>query len=193
MSLKHAPALVALLLSLPGTAPQAADAKPTSCAQATLFQRYARSGMVESLPGNKVRLTAVADVHSADCGNSDCHFTKVQAVFHFAEGKGCRVRQVEISTQDGGDCGPQVPPVPSTRETGTFFPKGAVDVSDPALGQLTLRTRKADRALILTPRNLFYFTEVEAGATLHTTLPTGNEGEDACCWGASIAESHFRD
>lgn len=190
MSLKHAPALFALLLSLPGTAPRAAEAKPASCAQAPLFQRYARSGMVETLPGNKVRLTAVADVHSEDCGTPDCYFTKVRAVFHFAEGPGCRVRQVDVSTEDGGcnHVGPQAPP---KRET--FFPKGPADAADPALGQLTLRSRKADRALVVLPRNLFYFADVKADAPLHTTLPTGEEGEDPCCWGASIAEPHFRD
>ncbi|NOK19195.1 hypothetical protein [Corallococcus carmarthensis] len=195
MSLKHAPALFALLLSLPGEAPRAADAKPaapvpSTCAQAPLFQRYARSGMVESLPGNKVRLSVMADVHGEDCGTPDCYFTQVRAVFHFAEGKGCRVREVEVSTEDGG-CIPEGSRVPPKREA--FFPKGPADVADPALVQLTLRTRKADRALVLLPRNLFFFEDVKAGAPLHTTLPTGEAGEDACCWAASIAESHFRD
>ncbi|RKH64738.1 hypothetical protein [Corallococcus aberystwythensis] len=195
MSLKHAPALLALLLSLPGDAPRAADAKPATpvsgrCAQAPLFQRYARSGMVESLPGNKVRLSVVADVHGADCGTPDCYFTKVRAVFHFAQGKGCQVREVEVSTEDGGCSLEGRSPSPK-RET--FFPKGPADVADPALGQLTLRTRKADRALVLLARNLFYFEDVKADALLHTTLPTPEEEEDACCWGASIAESHFRD
>lgn len=190
MSLKHVAPLVALLLSVPGDAPRAAAPVASSCAQAPLFQRYARNGMVESLPGNKVRLTAVADVHSADCGTPDCYFTKVRAVFHFAEGKGCRVREVEVSTEDGG-CIPEGDRAPPKREA--FFPKGPADVADPALAQLTLRTRKADRALVLLPKNLFYFEDVKAGAPLHTTLPTGEEGEAACCWGASIAESHFRD
>lgn len=195
MSLKHAPTLLALLVSLPVGGSRAADVKPNTltpfiCAQAPLFQRYARSGMVESLAGNKVRLSVVADVHSADCGTPDCYFTRVQAVFHFAEGKGCRVREVEISTEDGG-CGQEAPRAPPQRET--FFPKGPADMASPALGRLLLRTSKDDRALILLPRNLFYFADVRAGAPLHITLPTGEEGEDACCWGASIAESHFRD
>ncbi|MGE6761770.1 hypothetical protein ACQKGO_27410 [Corallococcus interemptor] len=190
MSLKHAPALVALLLSLPGAAPHAADAKLKGCAQAPLFQRYARSGMVESLPGNKVRLTAVADVHGEDCGAPDCYFTKVRAVFHFAEGTGCRVREVVVATEDGG-CHRAEPHAPPKREA--FMPNGPADVADPALGQLTLRTRKEDRALILLPRNLFYFEDVKAGAPLRTSLPTGEEGEAECCWGASIAEPHFRD
>ncbi|MHA7630162.1 hypothetical protein [Corallococcus sp. M7] len=186
MSLKHVSPLLALLLSVP----VGADPVPTHCAQAPLFQRYARSGMVESLPGNKVRLTAVADVHSADCGTPDCYFTRVRAVFHFAEGKDCRVREVEVSTEDGG-CRPKNERAPKRKEA--FFPQGPADVADPALAQLTLRTRKADRALVLLPRNLFYFEDVKPDAPLHTTLPTGEAGEDACCWGASIAEPHFRD
>lgn len=189
MSLRHVSPLLALLLSVPAGGPQAAAPELSRCAQARLFQRYARSGMVESLPGNKVRLTAMADVHSADCGTPDCYFTRVRAVFHFAEGKGCHVRQVEVSTEEGG-CIPEGERAPPKREA--FFPKGPADVTDPALGQLTLRTRKADRALVLLPKNLFYFTDVKADAPLHTTLPTGDEPDDACCWGASIAESHFR-
>ncbi|MBN9686185.1 MULTISPECIES: hypothetical protein [unclassified Corallococcus] len=190
MFLKHVSPLLALLLSVPGEAPRAAAPVASPCAQAPLFQRYARSGMVESLPGNKVRLTAVADVHSEDCGAPDCYFTRVRAVFHFAEGEGCQVREVKVSTEDGG-CRPQGERAPKRQEA--FFPKGPADVADPALAQLTLHTRKADRALILLPKNLFYFEDVKPGASLHTTLPTGEAGEDACCWGASIAEPHFRD
>ncbi|MCP3099770.1 hypothetical protein LZ198_12925 [Myxococcus sp. K15C18031901] len=195
MSLKHGPLFIALLLSLPGCAHRAAEVRPDTrttshCAQAPLLQRYARSGMVEALSEDRVRLSVLADVHGQDCGTPDCYFTRVQAVFHFAGGDACHVEEVEVSTEDGG-CGQEAPHVAPRLET--FVPHGASDLADPTLAQLVLRTRQGDRALVVLPRNLFYFTDVKEGAPLHTTLPTGEEDETECCWGASIAEANFRE
>ncbi|WP_164002356.1 hypothetical protein [Pyxidicoccus caerfyrddinensis] len=178
----------------------AADPKPTqeskptaavasACAQVPLFQRYARKGMVDTLPEGHVRLSVVTDSHGADCGTPDCYFTSVKAVFHLStKGGDCRVREVEVSTEEGG-CIPEDQRSPPRRES--FFTKGAVNLADPELQRLTLRTRKGDRALVILPDNLFYFEDVKAGAPLHTTLPSGDVGEPECCWGASIAASHF--
>jgi hypothetical protein len=166
-----------------------AAAAASACAQVPLFQRYARMGMVDTLPEGQVRLSVVTDAHGADCGTPDCYFTRVKAVFHLStKGGGCRVREVEVSTEEGG-CIPEEQRSPPRRES--FFTKGAANLADPKLQRLTLRTRKGDRALVILPDNLFYFEDVKAGAPLHTTLPSGDEGEPECCWGASIAASHF--
>ncbi|MCP3064291.1 hypothetical protein LXT21_36520 [Myxococcus sp. K38C18041901] len=193
MSLTRVLSSLVFLLCLPNCASRAVDVKPSSssdCSKSSLFERFGRGGMVESLPGNDVRLSVMADVHSADCGTPDCYYTRLQAVFRFEAGPGCQVREVEVFSEDGG-CSQGAAFDPPTQET--FFPEGAADLAAPTLGQLTLRTRRGERALVLVPRNLFYFTDVKAGAPLHTSLPAGEEGEDACCWGASVAESHFRD
>ncbi|MFY1830602.1 hypothetical protein ACN47A_32110 [Myxococcus fulvus] len=193
MSLTRVLCSLVFLLCLPNCASRAVDAKPTStsdCAKASLFERFARGGMVESLARGDVRLSVMADVHSADCGTPDCYFTRLQAVFRFEAGQGCQVREVEVFTEDGG-CGQGAAFDPPKQET--FFPEGTADLSASTLGQLTLRTRPGDRALVLVPRNLFYFADVKPGAPLHTSLPAGEDGEDECCWGASVAESHFRD
>ncbi|MBZ4399470.1 hypothetical protein VZQ01_43075 [Myxococcus faecalis] len=193
MSLTRALCSLVLLLCLTNCASRAVDVKPSSssdCAKASLFERFARGGMVASLAGGDVRLSVMADVHSADCGTPDCYFTRLQAVFRFEAGQGCRLREVDVFTEDGG-CNVGGAFEPPKQET--FFPDGAADLSAPTLGQLTLRTRQGDRALVLVPRNLFYFADVKPGAPLHTSLPADAEGEDACCWGASVAESHFRD
>ena len=161
----------------------------SACANVPLFQRYARRGMVDTLPQGQVRLSVVTDAHGADCGTPDCYFTRVKAVFHLStQGGECRVREVEVSTEEGG-CIPEDQRSPPQRES--FFTKGAVNLADPKLQQLTLRTRKADRALVILPDNLFYFEDVKPSAPLHTKLPSGADGEPECCWGASIAASHF--
>lgn len=178
-----------------GAAPKPTqESKPSAavgsaCAQVPLFQRYARMGMVDTLPAGQVRLSVVTDAHSADCGTPDCYFTRVKAVFHLVtKGGECRVREVEVSTEEGG-CIPEDQRSPPRHES--FFTRGAANLADPALQKLTLLTRKGDRALVILPNNLFYFEDVKAGAPLHTSLPTGNAGEPDCCWGASIAASHF--
>ncbi|RYZ36238.1 MAG: hypothetical protein EOO71_32545 [Myxococcaceae bacterium] len=164
-----------------------------SCASAPLFQRYARLGMVEALPDGRVRLSVVLDAHDADCGTANCYFTTVKALFRFSADGGCRVQDVDVWSQDENHCNvkdqPQEPP--SEPHQAVFIPKGAANLSDPKLTKLTLRTRKADRAFVIIKENLFYFEAVKAGAPLHTTLPSGEEGEPECCWGAAIANSHF--
>ncbi|WP_147448721.1 hypothetical protein [Corallococcus terminator] len=182
---------LAVLLSLCCANAMAEKPKPmaSACASVPLFQRYARMGMVDTLPEGQVRLSVVTDAHSADCGTPDCYFTRVKAVFHLsAKGGECRVREVEVSTEEGG-CIPEDQRSPPRRES--YFVKGAANLADPKLTRLTLRTRKGDRALIILPDNLFFFEDVKPGATLHTTLPSGDADEPECCWGASIATSHF--
>ncbi|MFP2906248.1 hypothetical protein ACLESD_14510 [Pyxidicoccus sp. 3LFB2] len=196
MDLNHTLAVCVLLCAgvvgadpKPAQAPRPEAAVTSACAQLPLFQRYARMGMVETLPGGVVRLSVVTDAHGADCGTPDCYFTSVKAVFHLStKGGECRVREVEVSTEEGG-CIPEDQRSPPRRES--FFTKGAANLADPKLQQLTLHTRKEDRALVILPDNVFYFEGVKAGAPLHTTLQTGAEGEPECCWGASIAASHF--
>jgi hypothetical protein len=196
MDLNHALAVSLLLCaSAVGAGPKPApESKPTAavasaCAQVPLFQRYAQRGMVDVLPEGQVRLTAVLDAHSADCGTPDCYFTSVKAVFHLSpKGSECRVREVEVSTEEGG-CIPEEQRSPPRRES--FYSKGAANLASPRLQSLTLHTRKGDRALVILPDNLFYFEDVKPGAPLHTTLPSGDAGEPECCWGASIAASHF--
>ncbi|RKH31144.1 hypothetical protein D7Y13_15650 [Corallococcus praedator] len=164
-----------------------------SCASAPLFQRYARLGWVEALPDGRVRLSVVLDAHGADCGTGDCYFTTVKALFRFSGDGGCRVQDVDVWSQEEVHCElkdrPQEPPSKPQQEV--FVPKGAANLSDPKLTKLTLRTRKGDRAFVILPENLFFFEDVKPGAPLHTTLPSDDDDESECCWGASIASSHF--
>ncbi|MCP3141936.1 hypothetical protein [Pyxidicoccus xibeiensis] len=110
MDLNHTlAASVLLFASVVGADPKPAqEPRPTAavasaCAQVPLFKRYAKKGMVDTLPGGQVRLSVVTDAHGADCGTPDCYFTSVKVVFHLStKGGECRVREVEVSTEEGG-------------------------------------------------------------------------------------------
>jgi hypothetical protein len=150
--------------------------------------------MVERPSKDEVRLSLVADWHTADDGTPDCYGTRLSVTLGLVrEKRACRLGEARVRAQDYQLCGADYPPaLPATDEP--FREDGpASDLARTRLRRLTLRSPDRSRALVLTPRGYWWFDGVEPGSELRLRVRTPGDVDAGCCFGATASWVHFPD
>ncbi|MFZ2268109.1 MAG: hypothetical protein WAV95_11095 [Azonexus sp.] len=162
------------------------------CATPPFLSKYDAAGLLRPLPGGKIALELVADLHSADCGAPDCYGTKLGIVMTMRrQGAACVVGDIRVRSTDFYGKGCENPDRAGHSRLESYVTEGGrIDIANPQRKSLTLRSKNGRRAIVLLADNFFYFTEVKPGGVLHTRLP-GDDDEDSCCWGSSSANGNF--
>jgi hypothetical protein len=166
-----------------------------ACAVIPLFQPYLRQGALQRSVG-AVKLDLVADAHSADCGTPDNYGTRVTVELKTSSYAGrCEIAAISVQTRDFDSGEPNVSikqPISLVSHKQRFYIQGkSPDLAQP-ISRLILRSTNGKQALVFTNENFFYFKRVSTHGVLNTHLPSSDDNEDQCCWGASAADSHFR-
>lgn len=139
-----------------------------------------------------LRLRLNANLHVMDCGGPDGYGTRLQIDLHLqAQGMQCFVALTEILSEDWGrDARVAKTSKPSLTER-FEVEGGPTDLADPTLEQLTLRSQRGDRALIVRKDGFYYYEDVVSGGELWLSLEPGGGVYPGCCWGATNAGFRF--
>lgn len=151
-----------------------------------LFIRYLKAGQLKTAGDNHIRLNLTADLHFADCGAPDCYGTELKVDFFLLPaGQGCILESVYVRSQNFFCPGYEVHPSDLTpRDESYIAVKEDMDLCDPALDRLELRSENGSEAIILGPDNFFYFENITKNGVLRERLQNDDDKDD-CCWGAT--------
>jgi len=185
---------ISIVLFIALIVPHCAFAESPDCASSTFLKRYSKSDLVKFSPAGAIELQLVADLHAADCGAPDCYGTKVRISMKPVRAGSCQYSDAVVETEDYNNCKDEVFTKNAGKENEAFFVNGpAVNILEPQLTEIKLMNKSRTRAIVLSSDGFFYFEDVKPKGKLHTWLPSDDDDERKCCWGASMAKGHFKE
>jgi len=175
--------------------PQCVFADSPDCTSSTFLKRYSKSGLVKFSSAGAMEFQLVADLHFADCGAPDCYGTKVRISMKPNREDSCQYSDAIVETENYNNCKDEMSAQDDVREENEVFvvDGAAFNMLDPKLTEIKLMNKSKTRAIVLSSNGFLYFENVTPEGRLHTWLPSDDDNEQECCWGASMAIGHFKD
>jgi len=174
--------------------PQCVFAESPDCTSSPFLKRYFKSGLVKFSPTGAIELRLVADLHAADCGAPDCYGTEVRISMEPIRAGSCQYSNAVVETEDYNNCKDEMLAKDVGKINEAFVVDGpASNILDPHLTEIKLMNGSKTRAIVLSPDGFVYFEDVKPEGTLHPWLPSDDDNEQECCWGAFMANGHFKE